>query len=157
IVIGAVRHNLERAPKWLLIFDNVPRPDAVRDYLPQSATGHVLITSRNPNWGAVATPLPARGFDRAEAVSFLLNRTKQTDAAAADGVANELGDLPLALAQAGAYVEAVGITLAEYLELLRSRRAELWGEEQPAPDYRQTVATTLGLAMDRIQRESPAS
>src|SRR2546421_7704168 len=44
----AVLRWLEGNDGWLLIFDNAVKADDVRDYVPQSGDGHVLITSRNP-------------------------------------------------------------------------------------------------------------
>ncbi|NVL93610.1 MAG: tetratricopeptide repeat protein, partial [Desulfobacterales bacterium] len=142
---------------WLLIFDNARRPEDLRAYLPLAATGHVLVTSRNPAWRGLASPLTVQVWERPESVAFLLKRTGQTDEAAADALAEALGDLPLALAQAGAYVDATRTTLADYLELFQSRRTELWEDERPPLDYPHTVATTWSLAMDQIGKDSPAS
>ncbi len=87
---------------------------------------------------------------------FLLERTGQTDAAAADAVAQTLGCLPLALAQAAAYVVRSGRDLAGYAELLRSRLVELIAEGGP-DDYPVPVATTLRLSYERMAREHPAA
>jgi tetratricopeptide (TPR) repeat protein len=67
-----------------------------------------------------------------------------------------LGDLPLALAQAGAYVSQTGTTFPAYLDLFQSRRTELWEKERPPLDYPATVATTWDLAFHQVQRASPA-
>ena len=75
-VVAAVQRWLERHNGWLLIFDNVAEPTGVRGYLPRGATGHVLITSRNPNWRGIAGPLAVPVLDRAAAVSFLLTATR---------------------------------------------------------------------------------
>jgi hypothetical protein len=42
--------------RWLLIFDNAEDPSELAGYLPGGG-GHVLITSRNPNWHELATPV----------------------------------------------------------------------------------------------------
>ncbi len=154
VIIEAVRRWLERNAGWLLIFDNAPESKSVRDYLPQSATGHTLITSRNPQWRGVAQTWPVNLLARNEAADFLLKRTGQTDATAAAELAEILGDLPLALEQAGAYIENKGKSLADYLELFRSRRQELWRRDQPPTDYPETVATTWDLAFREIGQES---
>src|SRR4051812_1007007 len=44
--------ELRGRDRWLLIFDNVEHPQDVADNRPGGA-GHVLITSRNPGWGAL--------------------------------------------------------------------------------------------------------
>jgi len=157
VVVAAVRHWLEQHGGWLLIFDNASEPAALRDFLPRSPTGHVLVTSQNLNWRAVAHTLDVREFARAESCGFLQRRTLQPDDATADALAEALGDLPLALAQAAAYIEATGMTLAAYLALFHDRRQALWQREEPPWEYRHTVATTWGLAMERLEQEAPQS
>ena len=150
----AVKRWLEHNSGWLLIFDNANDQRAIRDYIPLGGAGHIIITSRNPDWGSVAGLLPVKKFDRADSIKFLCKRTGQDDRGAADALADELGDLPLALEQAGAYIKATGIRLSDYQELFRSRRKELWADESPPPDYLSTVATTWSLAMDDVRKES---
>jgi tetratricopeptide (TPR) repeat protein len=116
----------------------------------------VLVTSRYPAWRGLASPLTVQVLERAESVGFLLKRTGQSDEAAAAKLAEALGGLPLALEQAGAYVEATRATFADYLELFQSRRTELWEDEHPPLDYPDTVATTWSLAMERVREKSPA-
>jgi hypothetical protein len=103
-IVRAVKCWLEHNSGWLLIFDNAHDPGAIRDYLPQGGAGHIIITSRSPDWGSVAGLLPVKKFDRADSIEFLCKRTGQDDQDAADALADELGDLPLALEQAGAYI-----------------------------------------------------
>jgi GTPase SAR1 family protein len=152
--VRAVKRWLEHNSGWLLIFDNANDQRAIHDYIPQGGAGHIIITSRNPDWGSVAGLLPVKEFDRADSIDFLCKRTGQDDEKAADVLAEELGDLPLALEQAGAYIETTGTTLTDYQELFRSRRKELWGDESPPPDYPDSVATTWSLAMDDVREES---
>jgi tetratricopeptide (TPR) repeat protein len=156
LVVQAVRRELGQRTNWLLIFDNAPGQEAVRPYLPPTATGHILITSRNPHWGEVASLLTVQVLERDESVAFLLKRTGQADEAAAAKLAEALGDLPLALAQAGAYIDATPAPLADYLDLLQSRRTELWDKEHPPPAYPYTVATTWQISFQRIRQASPA-
>jgi tetratricopeptide (TPR) repeat protein len=66
---------------------------------------------------------------------------------------NELGDLPLALAQAAAYVAETGVGLADYWDLFRSRRRELWADEKHPVGYPATVGTTM--ATDRLRAMEP--
>lgn len=156
-IAKAVKRWLEHNPGWLLIFDNAQDPGEIRNYLPLGGAGHVIITSRNPLWGSVAKLLPARVFERAESIEFLCKRTGQEDNKAADALADELGDLPLALEQAGAYIETTGISLTEYQELYQSRRKELWVDEFHPQDYPDSVATTWSLAMEQVSQESQAA
>ena len=136
------------------MFDNANAPDEIEPLLPRGGGGRVLITSRNPSW-PFAAPLDVPTLSRPAAVSFLLERTGQHDAAAADALAEELGDLPLALEQAAAYMVETGSALADYLELFRTRRSELWSEEKPPAGYPATVGTTWTMAVDRLRTEEP--
>jgi len=154
-ITKAVKRWLEHNSGWLLIFDNARDQKDVRDYLPQGGAGHLIVTSRNPDWSGVAKLLSVEVFDRAESIDFLCKRTGQDDRKTADDLADELGDLPLALEQAGAYIETTGITLIDYQELFQSRRKELWDDETPPPDYPCSVATTWSLAMEQVSKESP--
>jgi len=154
-ITKAVKRWLEHNSGWMLIFDNARDQKDVRDYLPKGGAGHLIITSRNPHWSGVAKLLPVEVFDRAESIDFLCKRTGQDDRKAADALADKLGDLPLALEQAGAYIETTGITLIDYQQLFQSRRKELWEDETPPPDYPDLVATTWSLAMEQVNKESP--
>jgi tetratricopeptide (TPR) repeat protein len=156
VVVEAVRRWLGQNAGWLLVFDNARDPTEVRGYLPQAATGHVLITSRNPAWRGVASPLTVQVLERAESVDFLLKRTGQADEEAAGALAEALGDLPLALEQAGAYVEASGGTLSGYLRVFRRRHRELLRRGKPSTDYPHTVATTWEISFQQVQQASPA-
>jgi hypothetical protein len=111
-----------------------------------------LTTNRCP-FGQV-TKLDA--LPREEAIAFLLRRTASEDEAAAFDLADELGDLPLALDQAASYVEMTGMPLGEYLKLLRKRRRELLGLGEPA-SYKGTVGTTWNLAIEQVAIASPAA
>ena len=154
-ITKAVKRWLEHNSGWLLIFDNAQDSVEIRNYLPRGGAGHLIITSRYPHWSRVAKLLPVEVFDRAESIDFLCKRTGQDDRKTADALADELGDLPLALEQAGAYIETTGITLTDYQELFKSRRKELWDDETPPPDYPGSVATTWSLAMEQVSKESP--
>jgi predicted ATPase len=148
---AAVRRWLEQHPRWLLVFDDAAEVQAVSNYLPRGGSGHVLITSRNPNWRSVATPLPVGVLDRRYSVTFLQERTGKYDAAAADALAERLGDLPLALEQAGAYIEMTDSTFDAYLEHFVVNHEELLRRSAPPPDAARTVATTWELAFQQIQ------
>jgi DNA-binding SARP family transcriptional activator len=148
-IVGAVRAWLERNGGWLLIFDNVPDPQAVMDYLPRAGGGHALITSRSQNWGRTATAVVVPVLPQEEAVSFLEQRTGWSGPEV--GVlAEELGQLPLALEQAAAYAEATGCGASAYLALFRSRRRELLQHGGPPEGYQGTVATTWRLAIAEL-------
>jgi Tfp pilus assembly protein PilF len=155
--VAAVKAELGQRGRWLLVFDNANKVEEVRGYLPQTEHGHILITSRDPNWAEVAEPLRITTWPRKDSVEFLLKRTKQEDEAAANGLAEALGDLPLALEQASAYIGASGISLAEYLRILRERTREILRSGQAPAGYHATVATTWKLAFAEVEKASEAA
>ncbi|TEU22064.1 MAG: hypothetical protein E3J21_00740, partial [Anaerolineales bacterium] len=157
LVVQAVQRWLGQRTGWLLVFDHARGPEQVRSYLPHRATGHVLIISRNPAWRGLASPLTVPVLERPESVAFLLKRTGQTGKAAASKLAKALGDLPLALEQAGAYIDATGGSpLSAYLDLFRHRQRDLSRRGKPSSDYPPTVATTWEIAFQQVRQASPA-
>ncbi len=143
------------AMRWLLVFDNAPDRASVAAFVPPAGPGRVLITSRNQIWPpgqAVEVPV----LDRQVAAEFLAARTGDADRRAALELAGELGGLPLALEQAGAYMQASGRSIAEYLGLFRARRAELLGKGDPA-GYDKRVATTWAVAFAELGPAGPAA
>jgi hypothetical protein len=155
--VRIVRRWLEVNAGWLLIFDNAIDASSVRRFLPQGATGHTIITSRNPSWKGLGHTLSIGVLKREDSVSFILQVTGQTDSSTASELASALGDLPLALSQAMAYIERTGILLTKYLELFRLRRREVQQQEAPPEDYPDTVATTWLINIQIIKSQFPAA
>jgi tetratricopeptide (TPR) repeat protein len=154
MVVGLFR-ELRGRDRWLLVYDNAGQAEDLAPLLPPGGSGHLLITSRNLAWTRVRVPLALRVLERVESVAFLRRRT-HTDEANADALSELLGDLPLALEEAAAYVEETQVGLGAYLRLARERMSELFGLEQPTRDE-QRVATTWSVALDRVQVEAPAA
>jgi Tetratricopeptide repeat len=140
---------------WLLVFDNVPDLASVERFLPPAGPGRMLITSQNPNWPH-GQPLAVPVLDTDVAADFLITRTSDPDQQAARELASELDGLPLALAQAAAYILATGGTLARYLALFRQRRPDLLRRGEPT-GYSGTVATTWSLAFGRLEQSAPTA
>lgn len=154
-IAAIVLAALGRRVGWLVVFDNAEDPVALRDWLP-SGPGHVLITSRNPGWEALAAAVDVDVFERAEAVAFLTRRLPGLNAAVADALAAELGDLPLALAQAAGYLTTTRTDPASYLAKFRTRRTTLLGKGGD-PLYAGTIATAWSMALERLRADAPAT
>jgi len=147
-------HSTDR--RWLLIYDNAESPMVLNGLLPPAAKGHVLITSRNPNWGGQADSIPLDVFKEKEAADFLLQRTGQKDRKAAMNVAARLGRLPLALEQAGAFCEKTRRPLAEYCAYLEQKSLQHLDQYQPQ-QYHSLITATWLPNFEAARRECPAA
>lgn len=143
-IASAVRDWLSHHSGWLLIFDNAQDQASCEGLLPYGTAGHVIITSRNTSWKRFAESILVNTLPREEAIAFLLKRTGQDQSHAANALSEAFGNLPLALEHAAAYVEAAGITIAEYLRLFRKHSTHLLGP----------VAITWALSFERLAREN---
>jgi tetratricopeptide (TPR) repeat protein/transcriptional regulator with XRE-family HTH domain len=151
--VEAVLRWLTDHPRWLLVLDNLEPAGAGNQWLPPALPGHILTTSRTP------LPPPHLGlesFPPPIASRYLLERTGQADTEAAASVAEALGRLPLALAQAAAYVDQTGRDLRSYGPLLRRHLVALMAEGRP-DDYPRSVVSTLSLSLRRLEDERPAA
>jgi tetratricopeptide (TPR) repeat protein len=146
--------DLRDRDRWLLVFDNAVRTEDLTDWLPGSS-GHVLITSRADTWAEVAVPVEVDVLIRAESVDLLQKRVPGLSAADAGQLADVVGNLPLALAQAAEYMREGGIPAGEYAALLIGRAAEILDEGSPS--HRQSLAAVTRLAMERLQDHAPAA
>jgi tetratricopeptide (TPR) repeat protein len=155
--IAALYDELDRRGRWLFIFDDAPSPAELVPFLPTGDSGQVLITSQNPDWSAIAVAVEVPCLSLEEAKAFLLAQTGNEDGEAAHELAVELGGLPLALAQAVAYMhQKPGVTLRGYLSRYRQSHQYLLADGQPL-DYPATVAATWGLLLEELTPINPAA
>jgi tetratricopeptide (TPR) repeat protein len=124
-------------------------------YLPGGG-GQVVITSRNPGWQELATPVRIDVFDRSESIALLRRRAPQLTAGEAGRVAEALGDLPLALAQAGAYLADTTIGVQGYLVLLAERSRDLLAQGVSVT-YPVSLTASVQIALDRLAHQSPVA
>jgi tetratricopeptide (TPR) repeat protein len=151
-VFDALRRG-EPFRDWLLIFDNADQPEAIRELMPHGP-GHVLVTSRNHRWHSMVDTVEVDVFSRAESLEFLRRRVPGIAPVDAGRLAEELGDLPLALEQAGALQAESGMAVADYLDLLARAAGEVLGENPPS-DYPVPVAAAWSLSMARLRDQMP--
>ena len=168
IVVAAVRRWLESNSGWLLVLDNVEDFTLVREFVPVAAEGHVLITTRLRATGEFAEPIELEKMELQEAALFLLRRAKvipkdksleaagETDGALARQISAEMDGLPLALDQAGAFIEETPSTLSEYLALYSAEGAALRARRGKAPSH-PSVTITFSLAVARVTEANPAA
>jgi tetratricopeptide (TPR) repeat protein len=152
-VLDALRRGTPYS-RWLLIFDNADQPEDINELIPRGP-GDVLITSRNHRWQSVVETVQVDVFTRAESTEFLAKRVqKGLGLAEADQLAEELGDLPLALEQAGALQAETGMSVDEYLRLLKEHTAELMAEGR-SPEYPRSMTAAWKLSVATLHRQLP--
>ncbi|WDF42807.1 FxSxx-COOH system tetratricopeptide repeat protein [Streptomyces sp. T12] len=153
-----VRDHLRQsgsALRWLLVFDNADEPQEVSRHFP-GGNGHVLVTSRNQDWSQNFGAIEVDLFLREESVEHLLRRAADLSVEDADRVAAAVGDLPLALDQAGAWLAATGTSVDTYLAELEQQAELVLSFSQPS-NYPQPVAATWNVSIERLKERSPAA
>nr|WP_157528020.1 FxSxx-COOH system tetratricopeptide repeat protein [Kibdelosporangium sp. MJ126-NF4]CEL17030.1 putative ATP /GTP-binding protein [Kibdelosporangium sp. MJ126-NF4]CTQ91740.1 putative ATP /GTP-binding protein [Kibdelosporangium sp. MJ126-NF4] len=146
--------------RWLLVFDNAEHPDVVSPFIPASS-GHVIVTSRNPDWAGVARTVEVDLFTRKESIDLLRMRGGEITDEDADRLAEALGDLPLAVEQAAAWRGQTGMPVNEYLTLLDRHLTDLLGDERAAEygalGYQRSVAAAWNVPLHRLRTSHPAA
>lgn len=184
LVVQAVRSWLETHQGWLLILDNLDEPNVLfpsdadsqprqpSPFLPLTPDGHLLVTTRATDLSALALglahPLVVETFTPEQGARLLLQRAgllaldadltqaAPQDLALAAQLSRELGGLPLALNQAGAYLSATRTSLAAYLHLYQQRHTALLHQHRNDL-YPETVTTTWTLSFKRVEERNPAA
>ena len=154
--------------RWLLVLDDLADPADLRGlWPPASAHGRVLVTTRRRDAvlsGEGRRLIDVGLFTAGEAIAYLTanlaahHRTDQPDQIA--GLAADLGYLPLALAQAAAYLTDLDLDCARYRERLADRRRtlpDLVPDDSGLPDdHRTALAATWSLSIEQADRLRPA-
>ncbi len=169
----AVRRWLEEHENWLLIFDDIEDIQSVREMIPTSGNGYVLYTARTQVIGAAASAaLPLNALRPEDGALLLLRRTRQVqldatlehlseqNRAEALKLSRLLGDLPLMLDQAGAYIEDTGVDVARYLEWYSNsgeRHSLLRWRGNVTVDHPESVVETWDAAFAAVQQANPAA
>lgn len=173
-MVAAVQRWLEAHPGWLMIADNVEDADLLQTILPPVRQGMLLLTSRHQALGPLAEPLELSPMGSEEGVILVLRRARwlppslphaplpqeslRDIPAGALELVKYLDGLPLALDQAGAYIEETGCSVADYLQRCRDQRKQvlahrgIHGGTHPA-----SVATTLKLSIEQAERQHAAA
>src|SRR5437879_3511034 len=172
--ITAVQRWLTTHPQWLLIWDNLEAMELLPHFLPPTRQGAVFITTRHQALGTLAYGLELSPMEQAEGVTFLLRLAKILDAGAssaslhplqvrnpseyagAEELVTTLGGLPLALDQAGAYIEETGCTISDYLhQYERQQRYFLERRGAFPTEHPQPVLSTLHLVCQQAAQDAP--
>ena len=163
-LIAAILRWLETCPEpWLLIFDNADELPLVQPYLPKQGRGSILLITRASAVSWLAAPIEVEQMGLLEGTRFLLHRTGRLSASdeecnEATNIVIALDGFPLALDQAGAYIEETGCSFGDYLRLYEQHRATLLARRgKQASNYPASVATTWDLSFQKIEQTQLAA
>ncbi|KAH8894724.1 hypothetical protein GQ53DRAFT_780118 [Thozetella sp. PMI_491] len=186
-VLPLVKRWLERKDRgwWAMILDNAddeqllfPVPGAKStgslsqeesfgQYVPESTYGSILVTTRNKQAGIKLAkgkpPIEVHAMDDHESEQLLRANLTEIDATSSQllTLSSRVEHVPLALAQAAAFIEANSMAVSQYLELLGrsdqnlvdllSEEFETVGRDSEIP---RAVAETWILSFEQIQRQN---
>lgn len=171
ITVQAVKTWLQTHRQWLLILDNADDFSLIPDFLPQiQLGGHLLLTTRAQALGGLANRIEVNTLDQVSGTLLLLRRAgllapddsldlaREGDLLIAQKILRELDGLPLAIDQAGAYLEETHCGLNDYLHLFRTQSTELLKQRGGVMhDHTASVYTTFTLAISEVIQNNVAA
>jgi len=141
---------------WLFIYDNAENEKSLEKYCSSSWTvgRHILVTSRNRLFQKFQS-INISVFNETEACKFIEKYTNKPADEYFKVLAEKMGYLPLALDQAGAFMNVHSMSYRDYLDLYDKFPLDLLSEYDDDDPDKKTVATTWQISFDKI--ENPAS
>jgi tetratricopeptide (TPR) repeat protein len=169
-LFAAFKLWLQNRQNWLLVLDQIEEMTLVDLIVPRYSDGQVLLTTRKQATGRRGNIISIASMDTDASILLLLHRAKILPAQAtldqapahivrdATAIVEELRGFPLALDQAGAYIEEKGCSLATYLTLYREQQVTLLSERgRLADDHHESVMHTLMLAIKEVAAKNAAN
>ncbi|KAF5014512.1 hypothetical protein F66182_14468, partial [Fusarium sp. NRRL 66182] len=162
--------------KWLLVFDNADDMDMwmegsntsppLKDLLPRNHQGHIVFTTRNRKLAvklASSDVIQIRELDEKTGVEFLekslIQKSLLSDSHLVLALLEQLTFLPLAIAQAAAYMNENSINISDYLLLLQEQETDVvellsedFGDDGRYTDIQNPVAITWLASFQQVQK-----
>ena len=171
--VAAVKAAWRAPVRRLIVFDNLEEPKLLQAWRPTGGGARVLVTTRRGVWAAHSgvEAVSLHTLARSESLRLLLaprhgdqieaTLADPTTMHEADAICEQVGDLPLALALAGAYLEqtptlplaSYRTKLAEALIAHPSLEADL--DEALPTQHRTSIAATIALSYERLDPMQP--
>jgi DNA-binding XRE family transcriptional regulator len=170
MLIAEIQHWLATHSPWLLILDNLENLELLQRLPLRTSQGAILITTRCQALGTIARGLVVGPMEQEEGILFLLRRSKvlefetrpeqlchfsvirPSEYTASAELVTAMGGLPLALDQAGAYIDETRCSIASYVHLYQQQRRYLLDRRgTPKQDHPHSVTTTFLLAHKRAE------
>ena len=148
--ISMIKNWLNSQENLLLVFDNAPNMEIVKRYLPTK--GDILITSRNFR---LPQGIEIDVMEEEEAFKLLISLIKDTyPSDQIKSLLQKLGYLPLAIAQAGAYIDKNKISIDQYLQLYDKEKAMLLAtHDMPIGDSHLPAYITWSVTLKEIKEK----
>ncbi len=175
-VVIAVQRWLNSHSKWLLIWDNLEDMALLPRFLASAGRGAILITTRQQALGTQVQAIELATMTQETGVLFLLRRAKIVGLGASGEQRHQIAQqrlaeytsaqelvelmdgLPLALDQAGAYVEETGCGLSRYLRLYEQQCKPLLSRRGIATDgHPLSVTATVLMTYEHIKQTNQAA
>jgi len=134
----------------LIVFDNVEDINHLTKLVPRGDGLRVVVTTtnehgwKNQSWDSIKVGV----FSREDSIKCLLQITDSEDREAAGAVAQKLGDLPLAIVQAGATACEEDLTLKQYISRLEHYSSSIVIKRVLGDDYTADVSSALFMAVN---------
>lgn len=167
IVMQSVKRWLQNHQRWLLIVDNGEDLSCLEDLLPTHLKGHVLFTTQSHTVGTLAQHILIEKMETEQGALFLLRRARmidfqdsldqvaETNRIEAGEISQLVDGLPLALDQAGAYIEETQCGLGAYKQLYQTQQDYLLKQRGTSKnDHPDSVKTTVAMALKKIEQRS---
>jgi len=149
-MVTSVNKVLSRwTDRWLLVFDNLDNPDdlsGIVSFFPASQCGCILITSRLSGSNELGQSIEMDHMEKEEGLQLLLH----DELGAAEEILKLLGNLPLAIDQARAYILRRRLGLREFL--VEHEMLGLTWEMRLEPTH---SLTATGLLLFQVHRLLP--
>lgn len=175
-IVAAVQRWLSTHNQWLLVWDNVEDLTLLQHFLPATKTGAILLTTRRRALATLAQSMEVPTMMPEEGLLLLLRRAglldtqatpkemmhlaqyKPHEYRAAAQLVSTMDGLPLALDQAGAYIQETQCSLVAYLHHFETKRANLLSRRgERASEYPASVSTTWSLSFARVEQQNPVA
>ncbi|MFI5501113.1 tetratricopeptide repeat protein [Nocardia asteroides] len=147
---------------WLLILDNVEHHSDIATVLARARTGRVIVTSRlATGWSPAASTLRLDLLEPEESLRLLTGLITADGPRNCDGateLCQELGHLPLAVEQAGAYLAQNRFdTPRDYLAMLARYPAQMYEQGPVGTDPQRTIARIWRITLDQVATTTPTA
>jgi len=143
--VASVNDVLSRwSERWLLVFDNLDNPEdlpGIVSFFPASHHGSILITSRHAGSKELGQSIELDRMEKEEGLQLLLHSSKgDTDELdAAEEILSLLGNLPLGIDQARAYISKRRLGLRAFVTEYERRKESVMQETPRFWQYRRML------------------